>query len=113
MSSEPYDPYIPNGQGSQDGPRDPRTDAIQKDINKTVDKMRENIDNLARREHNLDQLQQKTGDLADTAGNFRRSANKVRKKMWWNEMKMRIWLAIGIVVLLAIIIIPAVVATRQ
>ncbi|KAK4125264.1 hypothetical protein N657DRAFT_644110 [Parathielavia appendiculata] len=84
MSSEPYDPYIPSGQGSQGSSRDPRTAAIQNDIDKTVDKMRENIDNLAKREHNLNQLQQKTGDLADTAGNFRRSANKVRKKMWWN-----------------------------
>ncbi|KAL2136010.1 hypothetical protein VTI74DRAFT_5897 [Chaetomium olivicolor] len=108
-SSEPYDPYIPSG--SQGGQND-RTKQIQAQIDDTVGVMRENLNKVADRGARLDHLQDKTDNLAQSAQSFRRGANQVRKKMWWKDMKMRIWLAIGIIVLLAIIIIPAVVTTR-
>ncbi|KAJ4298754.1 Protein arg-6, mitochondrial [Collariella sp. IMI 366227] len=106
MSSEPYDPYIPSGQGAQGGQND-RTKQIQAQIDDTVGVMRENLNKVADRGARLDHLQDKTDNLAQSAQSFRRGANQVRKKMWWKDMKMRIWLGIGIVVLLAIIIIPA------
>ncbi|SPQ19080.1 618baf47-bdf5-4899-998f-f4cacccac7b5 [Thermothielavioides terrestris] len=109
MSSEPYDPYIPSGQGSQND----RTKRIQEQIDDTVGVMRENLNKVADRGARLDHLQNKTDDLAQSAQSFRRGANQVRKKMWWKDMKMRIWLIVGIVVLLAIIIIPSVLATKH
>jgi vesicle-associated membrane protein 4 len=86
--------------------------------------MRENLNKVADRGARLDHLQDKTDNLAQSAQSFRRGANQVRKKMWWKvrllvaytlrlrsdssqDMKMRIWLIIGIIVLLAIIIIPS------
>ncbi len=45
--------------------------------------MRDNINKFAERGAGLQNLQQKTGDLADSANDFRRGANQVRKKMWW------------------------------
>ncbi|KAG7291870.1 SNAP receptor, synaptobrevin [Staphylotrichum longicolle] len=112
MSSEPYDPYIPNGQGGQGAPKDNRTAQIQAQIDDTVGVMRDNINKVSERGARLDHLQDQTDNLAQSAQSFRRGANQVRKKMWWKDMKMRIWLGVGIVVLLAIIIIPSVVATR-
>ncbi|KAK3898248.1 hypothetical protein C8A05DRAFT_38164 [Staphylotrichum tortipilum] len=111
MSSEPYDPYIPNGQ--QGAPKDDRTRKIQEQIDDTVGVMRENLTKVTERGANLNHLQNQTTDLADSAQSFRRGANQVRKKMWWKDMKMRIWLGVGIVVLLAIIIIPSVVVTKK
>ena len=69
--------------------------------------MRENINKVSQRGERLDALQDKTDNLAVSAQGFRRGANRVRKVMWWKDMKMRMWLIAGIVVLLLIIILPA------
>ncbi|KAJ6446823.1 Ferric/cupric reductase transmembrane component 7 [Purpureocillium lavendulum] len=107
----PYDPYIPSGgqAGSQQGgaPGNPRTQALQAQIDDTVGVMRDNIKNVARRGEQLDALQDKTDNLAVSAQGFRRGANRVRKQMWWKDMKMRMCLIAGIIILLCIIIIPS------
>ncbi|KAK4458277.1 putative synaptobrevin [Cladorrhinum samala] len=115
MSSEPYDPYIPAGGqgGAPQGAGDARTQALKQQIDETVDVMRQNMTKASQRGEHLDRLRDKTDDLANSAQDFRRGANQVRKKMWWKDMKMRIWLILGIVALLAIIIIPTVVVTKK
>lgn len=93
--------------------------------------MRDNITKVAERGERLDALQDKTGqldlkarllynhhlqcvfliftdNLAVSAQGFRRGANRVRKQMWWKDMKMRLFIGLGIIVLLLIIIIPIV-----
>ena len=45
--------------------------------------MRDNINKVMDRGEGLNHLQNKTGELADSANDFRRGANQVRKKMWW------------------------------
>lgn len=112
MSEVPYDPYIPNNGASatqgQQGPGNQRTAAIQQQIDDTVGIMRENINKVADRGARLDSLQDKTDNLAVSAQGFRRGANRVRKQMWWKDMKMRICLVVGIIILLVIIIVPVV-----
>jgi len=49
-----------------------------------------------------------TDHLAVSAQGFRRGANRVRKQMWWKDMKMRMCIAVGIIILLVIIIVPVV-----
>lgn len=117
---QPYDPYIPSGaapggapqqQNGQNGNQ--RTAALQAQIDDTVGVMRENINKVSQRGERLDSLQDKTDNLAVSAQGFRRGANRVRKQMWWKDMKMRICIIIGIIVLLLVIIIPAVIATKH
>ena len=69
--------------------------------------MRENINKVSQRGERLDSLQDKTDNLAVSAQGFRRGANRVRKQMWWKDMKMRICLIVGIIILLLVIIVPA------
>lgn len=69
--------------------------------------MRDNINKVSQRGENLNVLQDKTDNLADSAQGFRRGANRVRKQMWWKDMKMRMCIIIGVIVLLLIIIIPS------
>ncbi|KAF3018495.1 SNAP receptor, synaptobrevin [Neopestalotiopsis sp. 37M] len=111
----PYDPYIPSGQqagaGQQGG--NARTQALQAQIDDTVGVMRENINKVSQRGERLDALQDKTDNLAVSAQGFRRGANRVRKQMWWKDMKMRMCLIVGIIILILVIVIPAVVATRK
>jgi vesicle-associated membrane protein 4 len=111
----PYDPYIPAGQGGApaQGQGNARTQALQAQIDDTVGVMRENINKVSQRGERLDALQDKTDNLAVSAQGFRRGANRVRKQMWWKDMKMRMCLIAGIIILILVIVIPAVVATRH
>ncbi|RYC62915.1 hypothetical protein CHU98_g3299 [Xylaria longipes] len=127
----PYDPYIPSGQGGapqqQQQGGNARTQALQaledegftqrcdlagadfllQQIDDTVGVMRENINKVSQRGERLDALQDKTDNLAVSAQGFRRGANRVRKQMWWKDMKMRMCIIAGIIILLVIIIVPS------
>ena len=69
--------------------------------------MKKNLESVAQRGEHIDQLQDKSENLNQSAQGFRRGANRVRKQMWWKNMKMRIWIIVGIIVLLLLIIIPS------
>jgi vesicle-associated membrane protein 4 len=119
MADQPYDPYIPQGGagGSKAGagagnPGNQRTAAIQAQIDDTVGIMRENINKVADRGARLDSLQDKTDNLATSAQGFRRGANRVRKHMWWKDMKMRMCLVAGVIILLVVIIVPVVITRK-
>ena len=76
-------------------------------MDETIKDMAYNIDLVNKRGAQIDQLQDKSENLNQSAQGFRRGANRVRKQMWWKNMKMRIWIIVGIIVLLLIIIIPS------
>ncbi|EMD36544.1 hypothetical protein CERSUDRAFT_115577 [Gelatoporia subvermispora B] len=117
--SEPYDPYLPRGGSSSNPPGGPgapgntRTAAIQQQIDDTVGIMRDNITKVAERGERLDQLQDKTDNLAVSAQGFRRGANRVRKNMWWKDMKMRIIIGVAIAIIIVIIVVSVVKATHH
>lgn len=69
--------------------------------------MKDNINKVSQRGENLNSLQDKTDNLATSAQGFRRGANRVRKQMWWKDMKMRICIIVGIILLLIVIIVPS------
>jgi len=115
---QPYDPYIPAaGAGGQQGAPgqngNQRTAALQAEIDSTVGIMRDNINKVSERGARLDSLQDKTDNLAVSAQGFRRGANRVRKQMWWKDMKMRMCLIVGIIILLLVIIVPSVVYSQK
>jgi vesicle-associated membrane protein 4 len=68
--------------------------------------MRENINKVADRGDKIDALGGKADNLVRSTREFRRGANKVRKDMWWKDMKMRMCLIVGIIILLLVIILP-------
>jgi len=110
MAAEPpYDPYIPNQGAGPQPTGNSRIANIQAEIDTTVGIMRDNINKTNDRGQNLNQLQDKTNDLSQSAQGFRRGANRVRKQMWWKDFRMKICIGVGIVVLLAVIIVPIVV----
>jgi vesicle-associated membrane protein 4 len=120
MAEQPYDPYLGGAAPAAGTPAsgqppagNQRTAALQAQIDDTVGVMRENINKVSQRGERLDSLQDKTDNLAVSAQGFRRGANRVRKQMWWKDMKMRMCLIGGIVILLIVIIVPAVVATKH
>jgi vesicle-associated membrane protein 4 len=115
-NSAPYDPYIPSGQGNAAGGQgagNNRTAALQAEIDSTVGIMRDNINKVSERGERLDSLQDKTDNLAVSAQGFRRGANRVRKQMWWKDMKMRMCIIGGVIILLLIVIVVPIVTSKN
>jgi len=115
--SEPYDPYVPSGSSGQGAPAAARPggssgnakiESIQREIESTKQVMSDNIESMRQRGENLDSLQDKTENLSVSAQGFRRGANRVRKQMWWKDMKMRIAIIAGIVIVILLIVLPIV-----
>lgn len=80
---------------------------LEKEIQGAVNQMQQNIHAVGQRGERLDTLQSKTDHLSDQANGFRRGANRVRKQMWWKDMKMRMCIIVGIIILLIVIIVPS------
>jgi len=115
-NNTPYDPYIPSGNapgGAAAGAGNNRTAALQAEIDSTVGIMRDNINKVSERGERLDSLQDKTDNLAVSAQGFRRGANRVRKQMWWKDMKMRMCIIGGIAILLIIVIVVPIVTSKK
>ncbi|KAI8909995.1 synaptobrevin [Powellomyces hirtus] len=66
--------------------------------------MQDNINKVMQRGEHLDTLQNKTDDLQNSSLQFKRGANRVRKQMWWKDMKMKLILGAVIAAILIIII---------
>ncbi|RHZ75780.1 hypothetical protein Glove_209g147 [Diversispora epigaea] len=108
--NDKYDPFVPKSEAAGGGQK---TVQIQKQIDDTVGIMRENINRVAERGERLDALQDKTENLTVSAQGFRRGANKVRKRMWWKDMKMKIVLIVVVILLLLAVILPLALKKKQ
>ncbi len=101
--SSPSDQHLLHGHS----PSSSRTKQLEQEIDNAVNQMRSNITKVGERGERLDALQDKTDNLATQANGFRRGANRVRKQMWWKDMKMRMCIIVGIIILLVVIIVPS------
>ena len=61
----------------------------------------------------LESIEQVAEELQQQAGVFKRSANDLRKKMWWKNMKMKLVIGFLILAVLGIIIGVAVSYSKQ
>ncbi|ORY46212.1 synaptobrevin, partial [Neocallimastix californiae] len=70
-------------------------------VDEVVGIMQDNIQKVMDRGERLDTLQVKTEDLQQQSSNFKRGANRVRKQMWWKDMKLKIILGVivGLIIL--------------
>ena len=66
--------------------------------------MRQNIQRTEQRGSNLDDMENKTRNLEDSASRFKRGANRVRKDFWWKNVRMWVLIILGIAVVLALVI---------
>ncbi|KAL3899438.1 MAG: hypothetical protein SGCHY_002051 [Lobulomycetales sp.] len=80
-----------------------KTAQVQGEVDEVVGIMHENINKVMQRGEQLDTLQNKTDNLQNSSAQFKRGASRVRKQMWWKNMKLN--MIIGAVVLTIIIVI--------
>ncbi|KAK3823583.1 MAG: synaptobrevin [Benniella sp.] len=96
-----YDPHVS------------KTEQLQQQVDDVVGIMQQNIDAMKDRGEKLDSLQSKTSDLEQGAIQFRKGASGVRRQMWWKNMKWRLVVGAGVLIILAIIIGSIVQATSK
>ncbi len=77
---------------------------LQGQVNDVKDVMTENIDKILKRGDKLEDLVDKTNDLESSAIQFNVTAKKVKRKMWWKNLKMMFILGMVILIILAVII---------
>ncbi|PNH06023.1 hypothetical protein TSOC_007676 [Tetrabaena socialis] len=81
--------------------------SVQKKASKDVDEvkgiMTENIEKVLARGEKLELLTDKTENLMNEADRFQRTGRTLRRKMWWQNCKMKIVVAMA-VLLLAVVI---------
>ncbi|KAK9467596.1 synaptobrevin-domain-containing protein [Lipomyces arxii] len=106
-TNTPYDPYVPYDSPSASGGPS-RTAEIQAQLDDTVNIMNDNINKVTVRGGHISDLRDKTDNLVVSAQGFRRGANQTRRSMWCKDMKMRVCLIGGVVILLIVIIVPVV-----
>ena len=79
-------------------------------MDEVVGVMRDNVNKVLERDVKLSELDTRAEDLEAASNSFATSAKKVRKKMWWENLKMK--LIIGGVVLAILIIIITIIAVK-
>lgn len=95
----------PHGQPSK------RLQQTQAEVDEVVDIMRVNVEKVLERDKKLSELDDRADALQAGAQQFEMSATRLKRKYWWQNLKM--WLIlVGVVLIIIIIIIVWVVSTQ-
>lgn len=102
----------PSTSGSQPhGQPSKRLQQTQAEVDEVVDIMRVNVEKVLERDKKLTELDDRADALQAGAQQFEMSATRLKRKYWWQNLKM--WLIlVGVVLVIIIIIIVWVVSTQ-
>ncbi|KAJ3085565.1 hypothetical protein HK102_014041 [Quaeritorhiza haematococci] len=89
-----------------------KTTAVQQQVDEVVGIMQDNIHKVMQRGEQLDTLQNKTENLQNSSMQFKKGASRVRKQMWWKNMKMNLIIG-GVIAAVLIIVIVSVTQTQK
>ncbi|RKP27620.1 synaptobrevin, partial [Syncephalis pseudoplumigaleata] len=66
--------------------------------------MKENIDLAVNRGEDLAEIEQKAEHLNEAAGQFKKGAKHVERRMWWKDTKLRLIICAVVIIVLIVII---------
>ena len=81
-------------------------------VDEVVGIMRSNIDKVMERDGRLSELDSRAENLHHASVNFAQTGTRLRKKMWWENMKMKLILLAILCTVITIIIVVIVVETK-
>ncbi|KAG9291075.1 hypothetical protein G9A89_012947 [Geosiphon pyriformis] len=82
-----------------------KTQMVQMQIEETKSHLNKTLKGLQQRGQKLEDLEETTAMLVETAGVFTTTAKETKNKMWWKDAKITIILIVTIIAILAAIII--------
>lgn len=80
-----------------------RLQQAQAQVGEVVDIMRVNVEKVLERDQKISELDKRADDLQEGASQFQQQAVKLKRKYWWENIKM--WIIIGVIVLAVIVIV--------
>lgn len=80
-----------------------KLDQVQAQVDEVTSIMRKNVDYVLERDAKLTDLDQRAEDLQVGANQFEKRAVRIRRKMWWKNVKMWIILIVVLLVLAGVI----------
>jgi len=80
-----------------------RLQQAQAQVGEVVDIMRVNVEKVLERDQKISELDRRADDLQEGASQFQQQAVKLKRKYWWENVKM--WLIIAIILLVVVIIV--------
>jgi len=86
---------------------------LREDVEEVKGQMVENIEKVIDRGEKLDDINERTENLKARAGEFQTVSTRLKRKLWWQNVKLWIILIVIIVVILAVIIIAIAVGVSQ
>ncbi|BFZ16398.1 hypothetical protein BsWGS_19437 [Bradybaena similaris] len=89
------------------GAQNSRLDDLENEVTEVTALLRQNVEKILERGEKIDKLQSRSDDLESSTSNFKLSAAKMHKKMWWRNF--RISCLLGMMLFLIIVIIITVV----
>ena len=87
--------------------KQPSLDPLFKQVEDVAVTLKENREKVLEREGKLNDIEHMAGQLNEGADRFYNNATQVKRKMWWENMKMKIFIgvSVGIIIIVAILII--------
>ncbi|XP_022188967.1 synaptobrevin-1 isoform X2 [Nilaparvata lugens] len=85
---------VPNGSRSAYDKTNKRLQESQAQVNEVVGIMRVNVEKVLERDTKLTELDNRADALREGASQFEQHANRLKRKMWWKNVKMMIILGV-------------------
>ncbi|XP_068210031.1 vesicle-associated membrane protein 4-like isoform X2 [Palaemon carinicauda] len=86
---------------------------VRVQIAEVTDVMRDNVGRLLERGDQLDTLQDRSENLATTSDQFLTSATRLRRNVWWQNTRAKIFIFIVAVVILLLILVPLILKLKS
>jgi len=84
---------------------------VQDQVNDVTQVMKENISKVLERGENVSQLQENSEQLSMSSRGFVEGSRRMRRRLWWQNMKMKLFIVA--IIALIIIVIIIIVATKK
>ncbi|XP_074033274.1 synaptobrevin-like [Leptinotarsa decemlineata] len=82
-----------------------KLEQTQQQVNEVVNIMRLNVEKVLEREQKLPELHSRAEALHEGGKGFKQQAEKLKKKLWWKNIKMMLVMGlIGVIILIIIIV---------
>ena len=82
-------------------------DATRRQVDEVQNIMKANVEKVLERDGKLGQLEERADRLQEGTEQFHRSAVRIKRKQWWENMKMKIIIGVVVAVVLLILIVWA------
>jgi len=73
-------------------------------VNQVKDLMHENINKILENQIKLESIEDQTADLMQSAGIFADTAKKLKNKMWWRNIRLKLYIGLVVLLILGLIV---------